>query len=432
MKRTRRRGAVGRLKRKRSLSRALLILERLPGFDLERVWSGQDDWEPAIAADPVSATYVYQLTTRFSGPKPCSACPLPAIIFRSSSDSGSTWNNDRFLAVTGKRQADPEIEVASNGTIYAAFLDGWGLSVTKSTNHGKNWTKPISLPGIRIGTNPSYADKPIVAISSDGQHVYVGFNSGDSYVSASHNFGRTFSNPVRTSNSRRTWFHTGGAVGPDGTVYFSTTDFGSGYQGDANISFLKSTDLGRTWITTHVDTSREQPDCSSIPGCYFGFVGSSAAMAVDPNGKIMIAYHANDVAGTPERMFVRTSMDGIHWSPRKQLSFRSPKVNNAFPALAVGTAPGDFRLAWQDDRNGALEAWNTWYRRTTNGGITWTRAVRVSNRSDGAPYKAATGFRAPYGDYFEIAVSPTGINHLIWGEAINLVGPGGCWYTRGN
>ncbi len=210
-----------------------------PGFDLERVWSGQDDWEPAIAADPISP-YVYQLTTRFSGPKPCSSCPLPAITFRRSADGGATWSPDQFLAITGKRQADPEIEVSANGTIYAAFLDGGGLSFTTSSNHGKSWTKSISLPG--IGTNPRYADKPIVAVSSNGKHVYIGFNAGDSYVSTSHNSGKTFSNPVRTSTSPRTWFHTGGAVGPDGTVYFSTTDFGSGYQGDANVRFLKSTD----------------------------------------------------------------------------------------------------------------------------------------------------------------------------------------------
>src|SRR5262245_25695693 len=43
------------------------------GFASERVWSGEDDWEPAIAADP-STSYVYQLTTRYTGPKPCNNC----------------------------------------------------------------------------------------------------------------------------------------------------------------------------------------------------------------------------------------------------------------------------------------------------------------------------------------------------------------------
>ena len=45
-----------------------------PGFDSERAWSGFDDWEPASAADP-SSDYVYQMTTRYNGPKACNGCP---------------------------------------------------------------------------------------------------------------------------------------------------------------------------------------------------------------------------------------------------------------------------------------------------------------------------------------------------------------------
>lgn len=400
-----------------------------PGYDVERVWSGQDDWEPALAVDR-GTNRVYQLTTRFSGPKPCASCPLPAIVFRRSTDGGASWGSDQFLAVTAKRQADPEIEASGNGVLYAAFLNGWDLAFTKSSNSGKTWTKPLIVAGVR---NPAgYADKPIVAVSADGVHVYIGFNAGDAYVFSSHNAGRTFSAPVRISHTGRTWFHTGGAVGPDRNVYFSTTDFGSDYQGDANIRFLKSTDLGKTWTVTLVDTSREQPECSSVPGCYFGFIGPSAAMAVDPAGKIMIAYHANNVAGTPQKMYVRTSFDGVHWTPRKQLSVGAATVNNAFPALAAGVSSGDFRVAWQDDRNGALTAWNTWVRRTRDGGMTWGPAVRLSNKPTGAPYKTSAGFAFPYGDYFEMAVAADGRNHFIWGEGASYNGPGGCWYTRGN
>src|SRR5258705_9056367 len=38
------------------------------GWDSERVMSGQDDWEPASAVDPVNQNFVYQLTTRYTGP----------------------------------------------------------------------------------------------------------------------------------------------------------------------------------------------------------------------------------------------------------------------------------------------------------------------------------------------------------------------------
>src|SRR6188768_401571 len=51
-------------------------VEPVPGpsaiasFDSERVWSTRDDWEPAIAADPTTSD-IYQMTTRYDGPKPC-------------------------------------------------------------------------------------------------------------------------------------------------------------------------------------------------------------------------------------------------------------------------------------------------------------------------------------------------------------------------
>src|SRR5262245_32571588 len=111
-----------------------------PGWDSERAWSGFDDWEPAVAADP-SSTYVYQLSTRYNRPKACSSCPFPVIIFRSSSDSGITWSADKFLAITKKQQNDPQIEVASDGTIYVVWLYEYnpGIKFTKSSDRGVTW-----------------------------------------------------------------------------------------------------------------------------------------------------------------------------------------------------------------------------------------------------------------------------------------------------
>jgi hypothetical protein len=100
-----------------------------------------------------------------------------------------------------------------------------------------------------------------------------------------------------------------------------------------------------------------------------------------------------------------------------------------FPVIE-GVGAGDFRVAWQDDRNGAT-SWDTWYRRTTNGGGSWSSAVRLSDATSGAPYKNANGYAFPYGDYFDLDVTPSGINVLIWGEGNNYVGPGGTWFTRG-
>ena len=97
--------------------------------------------------------------------------------------------------------------------------------------------------------------------------------------------------------------------------------------------------------------------------------------------------------------------------------------------MEAGPAAGDFRVVWQDSRNAG--AWNTWYRRTTSGGATWSTQVRLSDVTGGANYKTANGYAFPYGDYMDIAVTASGTNVVIWGEGEDYVGPGGTWFTRG-
>ena len=399
------------------------------GFEEERLWGPYNDWEPAIAVDRATG-YVYQLTTRYDGPEPCKRCAGPHIIFRRSIDGGMTWQADQFLTPLRKSHNDPQIEVSSDGTIYVAWLNDYvpGVKFIKSSDQGITWTAPISITTKSI--KPNWSDKPVLAISADGRDVYIAFNASDSYVVASHDYGATFSQPVRTSNDKRYWFHTGGIVAPDGSVYFAVTDYSLDYTGDAHINVLKSNDGGLTWSTKRVDTSKEAPRCDWSPGCYLGFFGPSAVFAVDSAGTIMLAYNASGASGAPQRMWARTSINGENWSDRIEISNGSETVNNAFPAIAAGPTPGDFRMAWQDDRNGSNTAWNTWYRRTTDGGISWSEAVRVSDQSAGASYKTDVGYTFPYGDYFEIAVDADGRTHLIWGEAASYSGSGGTWYTR--
>lgn len=329
------------------------------GFEPERLWGPYNDWEPAIAIDRTMG-YVYQLTTRYDGPEPCKRCAGPYIIFRRSVDGGASWQADRFLTPFRKSHNDSQIKVAGTGTIYAAWLNDYvpGVKYIKSADQGNTWTAPISIT--TKSTKPNWSDKPILAISADGRDVYIAFNASDSFVAASHDYGATFSQPVRTSHDKRYWFHTGGAVAPDGRVYFAVIDYSQDYTGDARINVLKSSAGGVTWTTTRVDTSREAPYCDWSPGCYLGFFGPSAVLEVDAAGTIMLAYNAGDMAGVPQRMWVRTSTDGVSWSDRTEVSNGLPSVNNAFPALAAGPNAGDFRLAWQDDRNGSTTDWNTW------------------------------------------------------------------------
>lgn len=390
------------------------------GFDEERVWGGGDDWEPAVAADP-GAPWVYQLTTRFGGSQ-------PQIIFRSSADGGATWSADQLLA---NNAADPMIEVADDGTIFAMGIvgNGFKLQLTRSSDHGVSWT---ALQNVLTPGQPNWGDRPVLAISPDGQDVYVAFNQSDSYVSRSHDGAQSFLAPVQTSNNGRYWFHSAGAVAPNGDVYFAAADYSGDYTGVSNIYVLRSSDGGASWSTTLLDTSSEAAGCVWADGCYFGFLGPSVGLAIDVNGLVMIAYNRGESAGAAQPLWVRTSSDGTTWSDALAISDPTQGVHNGFPAVGASlTQAGDFRVVWQDDRELSQTGWNTWMRRSLDGGASWSDAERLSDLTSGAPYKSASGYGFVYGDYLEMAVDGDDSNHVIWGEGASYTGPGGSWYTRG-
>ncbi len=389
------------------------------GFESERVWSAFDDWEPAVAADP-AAPFVYQLTTRYQG-------PLPEIVFRRSTDGGATWEPDRPLWSTGRSQNDPQIAVALDGTVVALWLDRWATRLVRSSDQGQSWTAPVE-----VAPSLSFTDHPWLAISPDGQDVYVALNAADSYVVASHDGGSTFGPPVRTNDDDRYWFHTGSAVAPDGGVHFAAADYDPvAYEGDVGVHVLSSNDGGATWTSTRVDTSREAPPCDWAPGCYFGFLGPVPTLAVEPGGRLLLAYNAGRADGAPQQIRMRVSPDGTRWSRPRLLSHPDAAAHSAFPSVASGPAPGEFHAVWQSTVDGDTATWNTWYRRSTNGGQSWGSAIRLSDVPDGAPYKHEGGYLFPYGDYLGLAVDGEGTAHVVWGEGASLIGPGGTWYTRG-
>lgn len=407
-------------------------------WEAERLWSRAVDWEPTVAADPATAD-VYQLTTRFWAPE-CPTCPDPTIVVRHSADGGATWSEDRFPSRRGRELADPQAAVALDGTLFVAYLEDYrpGVVLVRSFDRGRTWSAPV--PAIGDGP-PRWSDKPILAISPDGRDVYLAFNAGESWVAASHDGGESFAPPVRTSDGERYWFHTAGAVGPDGRVWFVAADYSETYRGEAHVSLLRSPDGGVSWSTLRLDSGAEAPRCRWwARGCYRGFLGASAALAVDATGRMVAAYTASTRDGGPPELWLRTSDDGSDWSERRRVSGAPHGTQHAFPALATGPQAGDFRFVWQDDRRtrrprgvNPERRWNTWYRRSRDGGLTWGRRARLSR---GAPdlataYRDRRGYRFPYGDYLGLAVGPTGVAHLTWGAGESYAGNGGTWFTRG-
>lgn len=259
-------------------------------------WAGEqpldtsaDDWEPAIAADP-SAPWVYALVTRYGAGKPCPGnCPSPWIALEISADGGATWGPGTPLcACKGSGQFDPIIEVVpGTGAVYAAYMNGYNVVFVKSTNHGATWTSPVKTYG-----NVSWNDKPVLAASDDGRHVYISFNGptgGDPWVAQSHDFGASWTQRKLTDGERYV-FAFDADVAPDGTVYFAETSIlygGGGNKGTTPNGPIEehvyvSTDQGATFTDRMVASVEPGLAClaDGCPPDYY--LGHSALRSMRP------------------------------------------------------------------------------------------------------------------------------------------------------
>jgi BNR repeat-like domain len=401
-----------------------------PGWAGERIVNRTgNDWEPSIAADP-NAPYVYILHNRYGGEDACAkGCPDPAMILHVSDDGGATWQPERFLCrCKGVRaQYDPLIEVVpGTGDVVAVWMNGFKIQFARSTDHGATWTEPTWIhPDVKWG------DKPNLAISDDGQDVYVQFNGptgGDAYSAASHDGGLTWST-TKITDSDRYYFDYGGAVLPNGVVVFAQISFSytgphNAAEGVQRIHVFTSHDDGGTWSEQVVDELELGRECTSR-SCYGDFYDSGPALAADQNGDLVIVYNGASQHFGPQTVYARSSKDGgVTWSDRVQLS--RDGANAAFPA-AVGEGNDGVRVWFMAQRN---RRWQVWYRTTVDLGATWSPREKLSDATSGTVYKHPGGFDEVYGDYGEIAITSDGHTIGVWGEGKSYYGPGGVWFNR--
>ncbi len=389
----------------------------------------QNDWEPSVAADDDGNVYI--ATTRFGGPKACSDCPDPAIVLKRSDDGGQTWSDPLYVCRCPgvAEQADPVLTVDERGRVFATWMNDFAVYFSRSDDGGRSWTEPVAVDG-----DLRWSDKPWIATSGDGEDAYITFNGpGDSpgapYTVSSDDAGETWSDPVDgVQTNELYWFAGGLTVTPEGTVIGSHDVYEQDYKGRTFLRVLRSEDGGRTWDEVGIGTSEEVRRCPKGKGCEIGFLGPQISVASDAAGRVYAIWNQANLEGGTTRVYVRWSDDeGETWSPAQRVSSSDEdRVDSEFPMIAA-TGDGDVRVAWMDNRTGR---WNTWYRRSTDGGRTWSDDRRLSDRPDGAPYKSPEGFEFPYGDYGQMTIGGDGTTHATWGEGPSYSGPGGTWFTR--
>ena len=388
-----------------------------------------DQWEPTIAADAFGHVYILfpQYTNSQSPTIPtCDTCPSPTAFLIVSNDNGKTWSAPKIIAPPGSGQVDVQLKVdpLDGRTVYASWLQNNKsvIKVAKSTDYGATWSSQTAN-STNAGT-----DKDILVVK--GNDVYVGYNHAQTvWVSSSHDGGQSFTSVKMNQNAQFGWSLTGGAaIDNAGNVYFAWEGYtqNGGAKGPVKIYVSKSTDSGLTWSSTGVDVSGSPPDCSAF-SCGWAFLGPGTALTSDAAGKLYLLWNAGTVDKGPERVFYSTSLDGVNWSAKQDISFAPVGVDHAFPAIAAGQA-GDVRIAWMDQRD--EPHWNVYYRSSIDGGTTWSGETKLSTFVSGYSYIFSDGFRFPFGDYFDMTIDYLGHTQTCWGEGFNWLTPGSIWYTR--
>ena len=156
-------------------------------------------------------------------------------------------------------------------------------------------------------------------------------------------------------------------------------------------------------------------------------------MTSDSVGNLYLLWNSGSTDGGPERIYFASSTDGgSTWSARTDVSTAPAGTQHAFPTIAA-TGAGDVRIAWMDARsaNGGMDRWNVYYRRSTNGGASWSSEADISTYVSGFTYIFQDGFRFPFGDYFEMDIDQAGTTHAVWGEGYDYDAPGSIWYSQG-
>jgi len=302
----------------------------------------------------------------------------------------------------------------------------------KSTDHGATWSAPVKTYG-----NVSWNDKPILAVSDDGNDVYASFNGptgGDPWVAQSHDAGATWTQ-VKLVDSGRYDFTFDGDVDANGNVFFSESSllYGSAGKHSALIGDIEehvfiSRDKGATWSDVIVGRTQPGLTCTAV-GCTPDFYQGHSVVAADASGALVYLYDGATTAGGLQSIYASRSTDhGATWTAPAVVSAAGEE--STAPMMESG-ASGDVRIAWmQTSSGGNVDAWNTIYRRSGDGGVTWSAPVRISDATSGAPYKTAAGYAEVYGDYGEMGITNTGKTIATWGEGISYTGPGGVWVNR--
>jgi hypothetical protein len=350
-------------------------------------WTAGDSWWPGIAVDSSGRLYlVWQDDTPGT----------PKIYFKKSSDGGAIWTPSQNITrdTFSSHSLSPEIAVDYSGYLHVTWNDDEfgadpGIFYKRSTNMGATWSKYQVLAVTEWGT----CYEPRITVDSlDNLHVVAPQPPFNYYDPPSEDLEIRY---LKSTDHGVTWpidqfitQNSGNSMDPaiavdsagnPHLVWSDDTD------GNYEILYKKSKDGGVTW------TSRRRltwtPSYSRWP-----------VIAVDSLDNLHVVWYTATSGGDDEIYYKKSTDSGTTWPLGRRLTNTASPSRD--PAIAVD-ASGIIHVVWSE---GALGKKEIYYRKSTNGGASWTAAQRLTWTSgdSGRP---------------DLAIDPAGNLHLVWGDS---------------
>ena len=277
-------------------------------------------------------------------------------------------------------------------------MNGFNVMFIKSTDHGAHWSAPVKTYG-----SVSWNDKPILAVSDNGNDVYVMFNGptgGDPWLAQSHNAGSTWTQ-TKLVDSNRYIFAFDGDVDANGTAYFAMTSIlygGGGNKGttptgaiEEHVFVVDRTTARPSRTGSSAPPSPGSP--ASRPAARRTTTSATRAITAYAHRQGPLLYDGATTSGGPQTITAKPRRTAAR---RGRAGRRSPSLARRRPTPAVEAAQrnGDVRaLVLADQRRRQRRRLERLVPHVDRRRAHVDRAGQDLRRDRGAAYKTAGGLR---------------------------------------
>jgi hypothetical protein len=346
-----------------------------------------------------------------------------------SSNSGATWGQSFLPLVTGDAfHSDPTVDWTSDGTAWSTTIGINGSGTTlkmrsyKSTNGGATWTFDNTFSSTQTNTDKQMMWVDHSATSAFKNYIYVCWHNGNpAFVNRRTGPAGAWVTLIQVSGAETT----GTAIGCD----VKTNSSGDAFvfwpaTSNRRILVAKSTNGGASWGAPVIIATAKDGYDIGVPsfnnrraliyvsgGAYkTATVNNVYATWTDLTGAAGCTAPANEpgsnVASTCKSRiwFARSTNGGTTWGAPVMINNQA-SLNDQFNQwMGVDETTGRIAVMYYDTvANAGRKKTDIWYQTSTDNGVTWSAAVKVTT---GMTDETIAGADAgnQYGDYNSLSI----------------------------